>query len=58
MMHDHFGEQKAAAELMIAIERLTEEGKFLPRDLNGKADTIEVADRVIDLITGQNYQPD
>ena len=43
---------------MIAIERLTEEGKFLPRDLNGKADTIEVADRVIELITGQNYKTD
>ena len=58
MMLDHLGEQKAAAELMIAIERLTEEGKFLPRDLNGKADTVEVADRVIELITGQNHQTD
>ena len=36
MMLDHLGEKKAAAELMLALEKLTEDGRVMPQDLNGK----------------------
>ena len=55
MMLDHLGEKKAAAELMLALEKLTEDGRVMPQDLNGKASTREVTDRVLELITGQNF---
>ena len=54
MMLEHLGVHNAASELMIAIERLTEERKVLPLDLQGNALTSEVTDRLINLIMGQN----
>ena len=54
MMLDHLGEKKAAAELMLALEKLTDDGRVMPQDLNGKASTREVTDRLLELITGQN----
>ena len=54
MMLEHLGVHNAASELMIAIERLTEERKVLPLDLQGNALTSEVTDRLINLIIGQN----
>ena len=54
MMLEHLGEHSAASELMIAIEKLTEERKVLPLDLQGNALTSEVTDRLINLIMGQN----
>ena len=34
MMLDHLGEKKAAAELMLALEKLTEDGRVMPQDLS------------------------
>lgn len=46
MMLDFLGEQKAADDLMKAIEAVTASG-FLTADLGGKANTTEFTDRVI-----------
>jgi tartrate dehydrogenase/decarboxylase/D-malate dehydrogenase len=42
MLLDHLGHADAARAVVAAIERLVREGKVLPRDLGGKASTIEV----------------
>ncbi|MBV4537478.1 MULTISPECIES: tartrate dehydrogenase [Pseudomonas] len=49
MMLEHLGETAAAAELMSAIEAVTESGLHTP-DLGGKATTREVTDAVLALI--------
>lgn len=54
MMLEHLGEAAAAGRLMTAIERVTNAGKVLPRDLGGTATTLEVADAVIAAIHGAN----
>jgi tartrate dehydrogenase/decarboxylase/D-malate dehydrogenase len=46
MMLDFLGEQKAADDLMKAIEAVTASG-FLTADLGGTANTVEFTDRVI-----------
>jgi tartrate dehydrogenase/decarboxylase/D-malate dehydrogenase len=46
MMLDFLGQQKAADDLMGAIEAVTESG-FLTADLGGNATTVEFTDRVI-----------
>ena len=46
MMLDFLGEQKAAEDLMKAIEAVTASG-FLTADLGGTANTVEFTDRVI-----------
>jgi tartrate dehydrogenase/decarboxylase/D-malate dehydrogenase len=45
MMLEHLGELKAAARLMRAIEKVTEQGVFTP-DLGGKATTKDVTEAV------------
>jgi tartrate dehydrogenase/decarboxylase/D-malate dehydrogenase len=45
MMLEHLGEPKAAARLMRAIEKVTEQGVFTP-DLGGKATTKDVTEAV------------
>jgi len=52
MMLDFLGENKAADELMKAIEAVTSSG-FLTPDLGGCATTVEFTDRVINRIEGQ-----
>ena len=37
------------------LEKLTDDGRVMTQDLNGKASTREVTDRVLELITGQNF---
>ena len=54
MMLDHLGEDTAAAMLMAAVERVTADGRFLPRDLGGTATTEQVADAVVDALAGRN----
>jgi tartrate dehydrogenase/decarboxylase/D-malate dehydrogenase len=51
MMLDFLGEQKAAEDLMKAIEAVTASG-FVTADLGGKATTAEFTDRVIARIEG------
>ena len=46
LMLEHLGEQDAADRLMRAIERVTGEGRCLPRDLGGAAPTAEVTEAV------------
>lgn len=54
MLLENQGELAAAARLMQAIERVTGEGKHLPRDLGGKAGTKEVTDAVLEAIRTAN----
>ena len=54
MMLDHLGETVAAASLMTAVERVTENGSVLPRDLGGNATTQQVTDAVIGALEGSN----
>ncbi len=54
MMLEHLGEDRAAATLMAAIERVTEAGEALPRDLGGNATTRQVTDAVIAALAGRN----
>jgi tartrate dehydrogenase/decarboxylase/D-malate dehydrogenase len=42
LMLEHLGERESAALLMGAIERVTAEGRCLPRDLGGRATTREM----------------
>jgi len=46
LMLEHLGEQQAADRLMQAIEKVTSAGLVMPRDLGGKATTVEVTDAV------------
>ncbi len=46
MMLEHLGESESATLLMKAIERVTAEGRCLPRDLGGRATTREVTTAV------------
>jgi tartrate dehydrogenase/decarboxylase/D-malate dehydrogenase len=46
MMLEHLGESESATLLMKAIERVTAEGRCLPRDLGGRATTQEVTTEV------------
>ncbi len=54
MMLEHVGEETAATALMRAVERVTEDGKVLPRDLGGTATTAEVTEAVIAAVEGRN----
>ena len=54
MMLEHLGELRAAKQLMAAIERVTEEGDVLTRDLGGQATTREVTDAICNAIRGTN----
>ncbi len=54
MLLEFQGEAAAAARLMRAIERVTGEGKHLPRDLGGTAPTREVTDAVLEAIQQDN----
>ena len=47
MMLNHLGEVQAAEHLMLAIEKVTAAGDFMPADLGGNASTREVTDAVI-----------
>ncbi len=51
MMLEHLGLHTAAARIMRALERLTQEGKVLTPDLGGNATTDQVAERIIELLT-------
>jgi tartrate dehydrogenase/decarboxylase / D-malate dehydrogenase len=50
MMLDHLGEETAGANLMKAIEKVTAEGKNLPKDLGGDADTAQVTAAVCEAL--------
>ncbi|WP_028054475.1 tartrate dehydrogenase [Sinorhizobium medicae] len=52
-MLEHLGEPEAAARLMQAVERVTEEGILTP-DVGGTADTQRVTDAVCAAIAGSN----
>ena len=52
-MLEHLGEAEAAARLMQAVERVTEEGILTP-DVGGNADTKRVTDAVCAAIAGSN----
>ena len=53
MMLEHLGEERAAAALMGAIERVTADGMLTP-DLGGSATTRDVTDAVIRAVRGEN----
>jgi tartrate dehydrogenase/decarboxylase/D-malate dehydrogenase len=55
MMLENLGELKAAQKLMSAIEKLTSDNKFLPRDLGGESSTKQVTKAIIDIISGKNH---
>ena len=48
MMLDFLDQKKAAADLMMAIEAITAEGKVLTPDLDGQAGTVEFTDAVLE----------
>jgi tartrate dehydrogenase/decarboxylase / D-malate dehydrogenase len=50
MMLEHLGEEKAAAAVVSAIERVVEEGKAVTRDLGGRATTREAGEAVAALV--------
>jgi len=50
MMLEHLGEEAAGANLMKAIETVTAEGKTIPRDLGGDADTEQVTAAVCEAL--------
>ncbi len=54
MLLENRGELAAATRLMQAIERVTGEGKHLPRDLGGQAGTKEVTEAVLEAIRTAN----
>ena len=54
MMLEHLGEDRAAARLMAAVERVTGAGRVLPPDLGGSATTAEVTAAVCAAIEGAN----
>ena len=49
MMLEHLGEAKAAARLMAAIEKVTQNKVFTP-DLGGRATTRQVTEAVLDAL--------
>jgi tartrate dehydrogenase/decarboxylase/D-malate dehydrogenase len=53
MMLDFLGQELAAAALMQAIESVTA-GRFFTRDLGGTAKTVEVTDRVLEVISRES----
>ncbi|WP_431283901.1 tartrate dehydrogenase [Humitalea sp. 24SJ18S-53] len=54
LMLEHLGEAKAAASLIAAIEKVTLEGRTLPADLGGSANTAAVTAAVVAAIEGRN----
>jgi isocitrate/isopropylmalate dehydrogenase len=52
MMLRHLGEDKAALALDEAIQAVLKAGRRLTRDLGGTATTREMADAIIDRLTG------
>ncbi len=50
LMLEHLGEKQASANLMKAIETLTDSGENLPKDLGGSGTTTQVADAVCDAV--------
>ena len=54
MMLENLGELKAAQKLMSAIEKLTSDKKYLPRDLSGKSTTKQITKAMVDIISGKN----
>ncbi len=54
MMLEHLGEDRAAATLMQAVERVTADPTLHTPDLGGSARTDEVTEAVIDVIRGSN----
>jgi tartrate dehydrogenase/decarboxylase/D-malate dehydrogenase len=54
MMLENLGELKASQKLMEAIEKLTSNQKFLPRDLGGNSSTMDVTKAMIDILLGKN----
>ena len=54
MMLENLGELKAAQKLMSAIEKLTSDKKYLPKDLGGKSTTKQITKAMIDIISGKN----
>jgi isocitrate dehydrogenase (NAD+) len=52
MMLRHLGEEKAALALDEAVRTVLKEGRALTRDLGGTATTREMADGIIDQLTG------
>jgi tartrate dehydrogenase/decarboxylase/D-malate dehydrogenase len=52
-MLEHLGEPKAAARLMEAVEKVTEEGVITP-DIGGTATTQQVTDAVCEAIRASN----
>ena len=54
MMLEHLGEAPAAAQLMRAVEMVTQRGDVLTPDLGGKATTDQVTDAIINAIRGVN----
>ena len=54
MMLENLGELKAAQKLMSAIEKLTSDKKYLPRDIGGKSTTKQITKAMIGIISGKN----
>ena len=54
MMLENLGELTAAQKLMSAIEKLTSDKKYLPKDLGGKSTTKQITKAMIDIISGKN----
>jgi len=54
MMLEALGEKTAAGRLMEAIERVTADGRAMPRDLGGEATTEQVTEAVIEAIRAAN----
>ncbi|HSB78061.1 MAG TPA: isocitrate/isopropylmalate dehydrogenase family protein [Candidatus Methylomirabilis sp.] len=52
LMLKHLGEEKAALALDEAIKSVLQEGRRLTRDLGGTASSCEMADAIIDRLTG------
>ena len=54
MMLGNLGELQAAQKLMFAIEKLTSDKKFLPKDLGGISTTKQITKAMIDILSGKN----
>jgi isocitrate dehydrogenase (NAD+) len=52
MMLEHLGEGAASSRLRSAVERVLKAGKHVTRDLGGSASTTEMAQAIIDEMTG------
>ena len=53
LMLEHLGEERAAARLMVAVERVCADGVLTP-DLGGKATTTDVTRAVVEALRGAN----